>query len=386
MSKQASPHSGPLAGLKVLELAGIGPVPFCGMLFADLGADVLRIDRAGGRPIDKFSIETRGRRSVLLNLKDPAAKAVALELIGAADALIEGYRPGVMERLGLGPDEALAQNPKLVYGRMTGWGQTGPLAKAPGHDINYVALSGALHALGTKDKPGVPLNLIGDFGGGALYLAFGMLAALRHAERAGEGQVVDCAMTEGVASTMSMLYGRFAAGLWRDQRESNIIDGAAHFYDNYQCADGEWIAIGSIETPFYRALLEALEIDDPDFDEQMNRERWPSLKARLRDIFKTRTRDDWCAHFEGTEVCYAPVLSLAEAPRHPHNRARGTFVEYDGVVQPAPLPRFSKTEARIQRGPVPAGTDGAAALRDWGIAETSIEALGSGSRSDPRPT
>jgi len=367
-------RSGPLTGLRILEFAGIGPVPFCGMLFADLGADVLRIDREGGRPIDAYSIETRGRRSALLNLKNPNAKAVALTLIGRADALIEGFRPGVMERLGLGPDAALARNPKLVYGRMTGWGQTGPLATSPGHDINYVALSGALHAIGTKDKPTIPLNLLGDFGGGALFLAFGMLAALRHVDQGGEGQVIDCAMSEGVISTMGMLYGRFAAGSWRDARESNLLDGAAHFYNNYECADGRWLAIGSIEAPFYRALLDALEIDDPDFDEQMNRARWPALKHRLAAIFRTRARDEWCALFAGTEVCYAPVLSLAEAPSHPHHKARGAFVEVDGVVQPAPLPRFSRTPAAVQRGPVPAGTDGADALRDWGVAEEAIAA------------
>jgi len=360
-------QQGPLASLRVLEFAGIGPVPFCGMLFSDLGADVLRIDRAGGRSYDKTSVEMRGRRSLILNLKDPAGKATALELIGKADVLIEGYRPGVMERLGLGPDEALAKNPKLVYGRMTGWGQTGPLANAPGHDINYVALSGALHALGTKEKPAVPLNLIGDFGGGALYLAFGILAALRHVDQGGDGQVIDAAMTDGVISTMGMIYGKHAAGLWRDERQSNIIDGAAHFYNNYQCADGKWIAIGSIETPFYRALLEALGIDDPDFEDQMNQALWPALTKKLEAIFSQRTRDEWCARFEGTEVCHAPVLSLAEAPHHPHNAARGNFVEIDGIVQPAPLPRFSRTKARIQRGPAPAGSGGDEALRDWGI-------------------
>lgn len=363
-----SQHRGPLTGLKVLEFAGIGPVPFCGMLFADLGADVLRIDREGARPIDEYSIETRGRRSVLLDLKAAGHRSVALQLIEKTDVLIEGFRPGVMERLGLGPEVALEINPKLVYGRMTGWGQSGPLAKSPGHDINYVALSGALHAMGTKDKPAVPLNLIGDFGGGALYLAFGMLAALRHVDLGGDGQVVDCAMTEGVISTMGMIYGRYAAGLWKDERESNIIDGAAPFYDNYECADGKWIAIGSIETPFYRALLDVLGLEDDDaFTDQMNRDGWPELKRRLTLIFKTRTRDEWCAAFEGTEVCYAPVLSLAEAPDHPHNRARESFVEVDGVIQPAPLPRFSRTPARIRRGPVPAGHDGDAALRDWGV-------------------
>jgi alpha-methylacyl-CoA racemase len=372
----AGPHTGPLQGLRILEFAGIGPVPFCGMLFSDLGADVLRIDREGGRPYDRFSVETRGRRSVVLDLKDEAANAVALRLIGRADALIEGFRPGVMERLGLGPDAALTGNPKLVYGRMTGWGQTGPLASSPGHDINYVALSGALHAIGTQERPAVPLNLLGDFGGGALYLAFGILAALRHVAQGGPGQVIDCAMTEGVVSTMGMIYGRFALGSWRDERETNIIDGGAHFYQNYECADGRWISIGSIESPFYRALLEALGLgDDPGFAGQMDRARWPELRRRLEAIFLTRTRDEWCARFEGTEICFAPLLGLAEAPGHPHNAARGTFVEIDGVVQPAPLPRFSATPAAVQHGPTPAGTGGLAALGDWGIDDAAIAAL-----------
>lgn len=360
---------GPLRGLKILEFAGIGPAPFCGRLFSDLGADVLRIDREGGYDYDRFSVDTRGRRSVILDLKDPTSKDIALKLIEKADALIESYRPGVMERLGLGPDIALERNPDLVYGRMTGWGQTGPLAQTPGHDINYVALSGALHALGPREKPAVPLNLIGDFGGGALWLAFGILAALRHIEQGGGGQVIDCAMTDGVISTMGLLYGAFAAGRWKDERESNIIDGGAHFYNTYKCADGKWIAIGSIEKPFYIALLEALEIDDPEFVDPRLDDKWPELKTRLEAIFRTRTRDEWCDVFEGTEVCFAPVLSLAEAPKHPHNTARGTFVEVDGVRQPAPLPHFSGTPGDIQGPPAPAGTGGDEALRDWGIEE-----------------
>jgi len=369
--------SGPLADLKILEFAGLGPVPFCGMLFSDLGADVLRIDRPGGRDYDRFSVETRGRRSVVLDLKHDAGRDVALRLADRADALVEGFRPGVMERLGLGPDTLLDRNPGLVYGRMTGFGQTGPMASAPGHDINYVALSGALHAMGAADKPVVPLNLLGDFGGGALYLAFGIMAGLHHVRSGGAGQVIDCAMTEGVISTMGMLYGEFAAGRWHDQRAANIIDGGAHFYNNYECADGRWIAIGSIETPFYAALLAALGLDDdPDFAHQMDQSRWPSLRHRLESVFRGRTRDDWCALFAGTEVCFAPVLSLAEAPEHPQNRARGSFVEVDGVPQPAPLPRFSRTPAGIRHGPRPAGADGPAALRDWGIEADMIAALG----------
>lgn len=364
-------RQGPLHGLRILELAALGPVPFCGMLFSDLGADVLRIDRADGRRYDEYAVDTRGRRSVVLNLKEPRGRATTLALIEKADALIEGFRPGVMERLGLGPDAAFERNAKLVYGRMTGFGQTGPFAARPGHDINYVALSGALHALGSKDKPAVPLNLLGDFGGGALYLAFGVLAALRHVAGGGEGQVVDCAMTEGVISTMAMLYGEHGAGRWRDARESNIIDGGAHFYNNYRCADGKWIAIGSIEPPFYQALLDKLGLaGDADFADQMNQAKWPALKRRLEAMFAARTRDEWCALFEDSEVCFAPVLSLSEAPAHPHNAARGAFVTVDGVTQPAPLPRFSRTPARIRNGPAPAGTGSDEALRAWGVDPT----------------
>ncbi len=367
----ADVHTGPLQGLKVIELAGLGPVPFCGMLLSDLGADVLRIDRDGGRRYDRYAVDTRGRRSLVLNLKASGATDLVLALTEKADALIEGFRPGVMERLGLGPEQALARNPKLVYGRMTGFGQSGPLARQPGHDLNYVALSGALHALGPKDKPAVPLNLLGDFGGGALYLAFGLLAALRHVAAGGEGQVIDCAMSEGVISTMAMLYGEHAAGRWADARESNIIDGAAHFYNNYQCADGKWIAIASIEPPFYAALLEKLGLEnDADFAAQMEQAKWPELTRRLQAIFGTRSRDEWCARFAGSEVCFAPVLSLVEAPTHPHHVARDAFVRVDDVLHPAPLPRFSATPARIRHGPQPAGTGGAAALRDWGIDET----------------
>ena len=361
-------HSGPLTGLRILEFAGLGPVPFCGMLFSDLGADVLRIDRRNGRRYSRYSVETRGRRSLILDLKDPNATLLVLRLIEKADALIEGFRPGVMERLGLGPDTARKRNPRLVYGRMTGFGQTGPAANQPGHDLNYVALSGALHAIGSPDKPAVPLNLLGDFGGGALYLAFGVLAALRHASRSGEGQVVDCAMSEGVASFLGMIFGEHAAGRWHDERERNIIDGGAHFYNNYACSDGKWISIACIEAPFYRALLDEIGLaDDADFIDQMNQAKWPDLRRRLAVIFGTRTRDEWCAQFAGTEVCFAPVLSLAEAPQHPQNVARAAFVTQDGVVQPAPLPRFSATPAGIQHGPQPAGTGGEAALADWGI-------------------
>src|SRR5580693_3320898 len=333
-------RQGALSGLKIVEFAGIGPGPFCEMLLSDLGADVVRIDRIGGRGGAKTDITARGRRSVALDLKDPAAVETALKLIDRADAVFEGFRPGVMERLGLGPDVALKRNPKLVYGRMTGWGQFGPYAQAAGHDINYISIVGALHAIGTAEKPVPPLNLVGDFGGGALYLAFGLLAGVIHARASGQGQVIDCAMTDGAASLMAMFYGMKASGVWSDSRRSNLLDGGAHFYDTYQCAGGEWIALGSIEPQFYALLLEKTGITDPDFKAQMDRALWPSLHDKLAAVIATKTRDEWCDIMEGTDVCFGPILSLDEAPRHAHNVARQTFVEVEGVVQPAPAPRF----------------------------------------------
>ncbi len=366
---------GPLSGLKVLEFAGIGPGPFCGMLLSDLGADVVRIDRKGagrGAPSD---ITARGRRSVALDLKSAAAVEACLALMETADAVFEGFRPGVMERLGLGPDVALARNPKLVYGRMTGWGQTGPYAKAAGHDMNYIAITGALHAIGTDEKPVPPLNLVGDFGGGALYLAFGLLAGVIHARASGQGQVIDCAMSDGAASLMAMFYGFKAAGGWIEKRRSNLLDGGAHFYDTYQCADGGWIAIGSIEPQFYALLLEKTGISDPEFKAQMDRSKWPSLRQRLATVIATKTRDEWCAIMEGTDVCFAPVLDLDEAPRHAHNVARQTFVELGGVVQPAPAPRFSATPGAIAGPPPAIGADNAGALGDWGFSAARIKDL-----------
>jgi alpha-methylacyl-CoA racemase len=372
---------GPLKGLKIVEFAGIGPAPFCGMLLSDLGADVVRIDRIGGprggsRPAaDRFSVTQRGRRSVALDLKSPAAIEACLKLLESADVVFEGFRPGVMERLGLGPDVALKRNPKLVYGRMTGWGQTGPLAKAAGHDINYIALTGALHAIGTGEKPVPPLNLVGDFGGGALYLAFGLLAGVIHARATGQGQVIDAAMTDGAASLLSMFYGFKSLGIWSDQRRDNMLDGGAHFYDTYQCSDGKWIALGSIEPQFYALLLEKAEISDPDFQQQMNRAEWPKLTEKLAVVIATKTRDAWCAVMEGTDICFAPVLDLEEAPKHPHNLARETFVEIDGVVQPAPAPRFSATPGKVQSGPPAIGGDTESALTDWGFSAAEIDAL-----------
>ncbi len=362
--------SGPLRGLRVLEFAGIGPAPFCGMLLSDLGADVLRIDRPGAQ-YDHFAIETRGRRSLVLDLKAPAARDTALQLIGKADALIEGFRPGVMERLALGPDVALKRNPRLVYGRMTGWGQTGPNAARAGHDIDYVALSGALHGIGPAAKPVPPLNLVGDFGGGALYLAMGVLAALRHVDRTGEGQVIDCAMSDGSISLMSLLYGHYARGTWRDERESNLIDGGAHFYNTYRCQDGEWIAIGAIEPQFYAILVAQLGEAGAALANRQAPTDWSELTQRLVELFATRPRADWCRLLEHCDACFAPVLSMADAPKHPHNQARGAFTEVDGVTQPAPAPKFSRTPGAVQAAPRAAGEGGFDALREWGVSAPS---------------
>lgn len=366
--------SGPLTNVRVVEFAGIGPGPFCGMLLSDLGADVIRIDRPGdGKPGNSADVTGRGRRSIGLDLKDSKHVEVAFSLIEKADGLIEGFRPGVMERLGLGPDEALRRNPKLVYGRMTGWGQTGPLSHAAGHDLNYIALTGALHAMGRKqERPSPPLNLVGDYGGGALYLAFGLCAGIIHARATGEGQVIDCAMTDGAASLASMFFGMRAMGFWTDDRESNLLDGGAHFYDTYECADGKWVSIGSIEPQFYTLLLEKADISDPAFQAQMDRAQWPELKAKLINIIKTKTRDEWCAIMEGTDVCFAPVLSMSEAPAHPHNKARDTFVEIDGVIQPAPAPRFSRTPGQVQGASPGRGEHTQAILRDWNVDEDSL--------------
>ena len=368
-------RQGPLTGLKIIEFAGIGPGPFCGMLLSDLGADVVRIDRKGqgrGSPAD---ITARGRRSVGLDLKNPAAIETCLRLFETADVVFEGFRPGVMERLGLGPDVALKRNPKLVYGRMTGWGQFGPYAQAAGHDMNYIAITGALHAIGTEDKPVPPLNLVGDFGGGALYLAFGILAGVIKARETGEGQVIDCAMSDGAASLMAMFYGFKASGAWTESRRSNLLDGGAHFYDTYQCSDGKWVSIGSIEPQFYALLLEKTGISDPAFKAQMDRGAWPDLKAKLAAVIATKTRDEWCALMEATDVCFAPVLDLDEAPRHAHNVARQTFVEVAGVTQPAPAPRFSRTPGAIQGPPPAIGAHDREALKDWGFSDSDLDAL-----------
>lgn len=336
--------AGPLAGLRIVEMAGIGPGPFCAMVLADLGADVIRVVRPGAA-LDRHDVLARSRTVLPLDLRDPASVQQVLALVAHADALIEGYRPGVMERLGLGPDVCLARQPRLVYGRMTGWGQQGPLSHAAGHDINYIAISGALHAIGRSGSaPVPPLNYVGDFGGGAMLLAVGMLSALLEASRSGRGQVVDAAMTDGAALMSAMMYGMKSAGQWSNQRGENLLDGGAFFYDAYACADGRFVAVGAIEPQFYALLRERCGIaDDPTFDAQMDRDAWPMLKLRLSEVFRTRTRDEWCQLLEGSDACFAPVLDWDEAPGHPHNQARQTFCTLDGVVQPAPAPRFTRT-------------------------------------------
>jgi alpha-methylacyl-CoA racemase len=368
--------SGPLVGLKVVEFAGIGPAPFCGMLLADLGADVVRIDRKETVGHKHRDLAGRGKRSVAVDLKHAEGVEAALLLIEKADALIEGFRPGVMERLGLGPDVVGKRNPKLVYGRMTGWGQTGPWSSMAGHDIDYIALTGALHAMGRAgEPPAPPLNLVGDFGGGALYLAFGLCAALWEARASGKGQVIDCAMTDGAASLMGMFYGMRAGGMWNDNRGDNLLDGGAHFYDTYECADGKWLAIGAIEPQFHAVLMKGLGLADSDFPHRMDRKHWPDYSKRIADVVRTKSRDEWMAIFENTDACVAPVLDMVEAPKHPHNAARGTFADAFGVIQPAPAPRFSRTEGAIQGHPPVAGEQTKSAMIDWGVAPDRVAAM-----------
>jgi alpha-methylacyl-CoA racemase len=358
--------SGPLTGLKIIEMAGIGPVPFAAMVLADQGAEVLRIARPG-TATDLRDVTSRGKLLTTLDLRTEGAADIVLDFVAQADILLEGFRPGVMERLGLGPETCHARNPALVYGRMTGWGQTGPLSKAAGHDLNYIAISGALHAMGRPgEAPAPPLNLVGDYGGGGMLLAMGVLAALHERSRSGRGQVVDTAMSDGAALLSAPLYGMRATGDWLDQRGANLIDGGAHFYDTYACADGRYVAIGAIEPQFYVLLLELCGIDDPLFDGQMDRKRWPLLKLRMADIFRTRTRDEWCAILEGTDACFAPVLDWNEAPQHAHNLARASFVTVDGVTQPAPAPRFSRTPSVLRQVPADLSVDDA--IGAWGEA------------------
>jgi alpha-methylacyl-CoA racemase len=368
---------GPLAGVKIVEFAGIGPGPMCAMLLADLGADIIRLDRVNPTQMkNRSNILNRNRPSVSVDLKHPEGKETALRLVETADALIEGFRPGVMERLGLGPDECLARNPKLVYGRMTGWGQEGPMSQAAGHDINYIALTGVLNSIGPKDgPPSPPLNAIGDFGGGALYLALGVVSAVLEARASGKGQVLDVAMVDGAASLITAAYGLRSIGVWKDQRGSNGLDGGAFYYGAYETKDGKYISIASIEPQFYAELLERLEIDPATMPEQFDNGEWPATRARFEEIFRQKTRDEWCAILEGTDVCFAPVLDLGEAPNHPHNRHRNAFIEIDGVVQPAPAPRFSRTPLEVKHPPQNPGANTREALQDWGFADGDVEAL-----------
>lgn len=370
--------AGPLSGLKIIELAGIGPGPFCGMMLADMGAEVIRVERPGGNPGDAggHDILFRNRRSLAVNLKSPAGVETVLKLCENADGIFEGYRPGVAERLGVGPQACMARNPKLVYGRMTGWGQTGPLAQAAGHDINYISLSGALHAIGRRNEgPIPPLNLVGDFGGGGMMLAFGMVCALLEASRSGKGQEIDCSMVEGASALMAMFYGLSGIGQFSDTRGTHLLDTGAHFYDTYETADGKYISIGSIETQFYALLKQKLNLDEAEFGEQMNPARWPQQKEKIAVIFRTRTRDQWCELLEGSDVCFAPVLGLNEAPQHPHNQARNSFVKVGGMLQPAPTPRFSRTPSATPRPITAPGSDTRDVLADYGFSAADIEAL-----------
>ena len=367
---------GPLTGLKIIELAGIGPGPFCGMMLSDMGADVIRIDRLGTAARRPADILARNRRSLAVDLKQSEGVELVLQLCESADGIFEGFRPGVTERLGLGPDDCMGRNSKLVYGRMTGWGQEGPIARAAGHDINYIALAGALHAIGfASDRPVPPLNLVGDFGGGGMLLAFGMVCGLLEAARSGQGQVIDAAMIDGTAALMAMFYGMTAAGAWKDERGVNILDSGAHFYNTYETSDDKHICIGSIEPQFYAELLARAELDPEVFAVQMDRDRWHSQTAVLSDVFKQKTRDEWCEIMEGTDICFAPVLSMAEAPNHHHNLARGTFETHDGLVQPAPAPRFSRTRARVRNQARIPGEDSVDVLRDFGFSDEAIEGL-----------
>ncbi len=370
---------GPLTGLKIIELQGIGPGPYCGMMLADMGAEITRIDRSSNVGADaggRVDILARGRRSVAVDLKNPEGVETVLKLIAQADVLIEGFRPGVTERLGLGPEICHARNPRLIYGRMTGWGQTGTMAQAAGHDINYIALSGALHAIGeASGKPVPPLNLVGDFGGGGMFLAFGILAALYERERSGQGQVVDAAMTDGSAVLMNAIFGIMNSGQWQ-ARGTNLLDSGAHFYNTYETRDGKFISVGSIEPQFYALLLEKSGLGEkPDLPRQMARDQWPDLKQTLGDIFRSKTRDEWDEIMLGTDICYAPVLDFQEAAQHPHNKARDTFVEVDGVVQAAPAPRFDRTPPEVPGAAAKPGEHTDEILKDAGMSAAEIAAL-----------
>jgi alpha-methylacyl-CoA racemase len=370
---------GPLQGLRIVELFCIGPGPFAGMLLSDMGADILRIDRPQepqlGYPDHKYRTLWRNRRAVQLDLANPAGAETLLRLVGHADGLIEGYRPGVAERLGIGPDVCLKRNPRLVYGRMTGWGQDGPLSKQAGFDINYISLTGLLSAVGPAEKPVPPLIAAGDFGGGGVFLALGMLAALWEAQRSGQGQVVDASIVDGAANLMAYVYGGLAGGAWQNRRASNTVDGGHWRYGVYECADGKFVSVAAMMDPFLKVLFDKLGLKPSDFPEPNSRRNWPAYRERLAAIFRTRPRDEWVALFAGTDGCVAPVLDLEEAPQHPHNQARGTFVEHEGVLQPAPAPRFSRTPSEISRRPPANGVDTEPALQDWGFSHEELQGL-----------
>ena len=369
---------GPLKNVKIVEVGGIGPGPFCAQMLADMGARIVRVDRKGRRRgmEGKYAVLYRGRPSIALNIAKPEGLAALIKIMDQCDGLIEGFRPGTLEKLGVGPEICLERNPKLVYGRMTGWGQNGPLAKTAGHDINYISLSGALHAIGRPgERPIPPINLLGDFGGGGMLLAFGMVCALLESKESGRGQVVDAAMVDGSALLMGSIYGRWAAGLWTDQHGTNLLDGGAPFYDAYETSDGKWISIGSIERKFYELLLKIAGINDPELQEQFDRAKWPEQKRKLAKIFKKKSRKEWCEILEGTDVCFAPVLSFSEAISHPHNAARKNFVDVGGVMQPAPAPRFSRTQPDIPFPSPEPGENTETELSKWGFGTNEIKSL-----------
>ena len=368
---------GPLKGLKIIEMAGIGPGPFCGMVLADLGAKIIRVDRASAIGTgSKQDASNRGKKSIAVDLKSEEGVEVVLKLVETADAIFEGFRPGVMERLGLGPDVCSKRNERIVFGRMTGWGQEGPLANAAGHDINYISLTGALAAIGRPGSPPVPpLNLIGDFGGGGMLLALGLVAALLESKESKKGQVVDAAMTDGSALLMTMIYTMQSSGVWKTSMGSNLLDGGSHFYDTYECKDGKFISLGSIEPQFYALLCQIAELDESIFGNQMSRDSWPEQKEAIKKIILDKTRDEWCELMEGTDVCFAPVLDMSEAPKHPHNVERKTFIDLEGVTQPAPAPRFSRTEPEVVSSPSVVGEHTDEVLSSIGFSDEDINTL-----------
>jgi alpha-methylacyl-CoA racemase len=367
---------GPLKGVKIIEMSGIGPGPFCAMMLADMGADIIRVDRKGSVGMGKADLCYRGRKAIAVDLKNPQGVELVLKLVEKADGFQEGFRPGVMEKLGLGPDICLKRNPKLIYGRMTGWGQEGPLAMAAGHDINYISLSGALHAIGNKGgKPVPPLNLLGDYGSGGMLLAFGMACGLFEAQKSGKGQVIDAAIVDGAAVLMAQIYAMKAVGIWTEQRGSNMLDSGSHFYDVYETADKKYISLGPLEPQFYALLLKLAGIEDPEFQHQHDQSKWPLLKEKISAVIKTKTRDQWCALMYGSDACFAPVLSMEEAPEDPHNKFRKIFVDVDGLTHPAPAPRFSRTQPEIQGPPPAVGEYELSILSNWGFSDEEVDSL-----------